>query len=241
MTICQKNLDLHYLISIVHGKRHKDDTAHLDVAFLYLWPVPSLSFIFFRMIKLMSVFLTFLPLALAQGSAKISIEVPPNMVFDQEYSVVIELQDQDGKPLTDVTPTIVFVPTKSVEAVDLFDCSEPEEYDNCKPNNRGVEGVFESLFTIVDSPVTMTVSASGTIKQVTVEAQEAGAEELASVSSDEEVKEVVEVPKTPAASASEATLQPGDIQAGPSPLVTFFLLPLALILAVVTYFVVTTE
>lgn len=190
------------------------------------------------MMKLSSLLLAFFPLAFAQGTAKISVEIPPTMVYDQEYSVVIELQDDEGKALQDVTPTVVFAPTKSIEETDLFDCSESDEYDNCKPNNRGVEGVFESLFTIVDSPVTMTVSASGTIKQVTLEAAEAGGEEAAAVTQEEEA---VEEAETPTAPISETTLQPEDIQAGPSPLVTFFLLPLALILAVVTYFVVTTE
>lgn len=169
----------------------------------------------------------------------ITIKLTPasSIILDEETSVSIELLDDKGQALTKVVPQIVFAPSKFVENLEIYDCSDSAEFDNCQANNRGVDGIFEALFTVVDSPVTMTVTAKGKSETLKLTAQEKKAA-VATAVAESAVEDSGS--KDAAVVALAPSLALDQIQVGPLPSVWVILFPLALILVVVTVFVVKT-
>lgn len=173
----------------------------------------------------------------------VTIKLMPasSIILDEDTSVAIELLDEKNQPLTKVVPQVVFAPSKFVENLEIYDCSDSSEFDNCQANNRGVDGIFEALFTIVDSPVTMTVTAKGKSESLKLNAEEKKAvKKEAEPSAAEEETTAEETSPKSAPSTTSTSLALDQIQVGPTPSIWVILVPLALILVVVTVFVVKT-
>lgn len=159
-----------------------------------------------------------------EQSLNISLEAPDEIRLEKEVMVTIELTDQDGQGVPGLQPEVTFSPQSSVQTVDLFDCSDPFAsggFDSCNVNHRGVDGLFESIFILKDSPVTLTVAAAE--KEETLRL----------------VAKPVSLPSSPSKITS-AAITPSAIRVGPYPSFWLLSIPLLVMSAVVAYFVVKT-
>jgi len=184
-----------------------------------------------RLITVLVVALLVAPLAFAQAESapKITIKVPASLTLDREFTVPIEVNDASGQPMTDAQPVVTFSPEAGVSDDVLFNCSDVDESESCDANDRDVAGVFESVFTLNKSPVTMTVEVSGVTEQAQLVVTQGDAPSAPAATS------------VPAAHAAEkSVLSPSSVKVGPSPSVLVILLPFALMCLVVTVFVVKT-
>lgn len=170
------------------------------------------------------------PFALAQSDisdTKVDVRLPAQLLITEEVSVSIDVTKGDGLPWDGELPEVSFTPADGVEDDVVFDCVNVDESESCQANNRGVAGVYESVFTLKKSPVTMTVEVDGVSKEVQL------------IATDSE-QPVVEEAHPAAPAPGKPILSPASIQVGPSPSVWVILIPLAVMGIVVTMFVMST-
>ena len=210
--------------------------SFLSTAFIYF----LISFInFFMKIKkyfagVMVLMFMAVPIAMAQGSLNIDLELSGTVAVDQDVTVIVEVTDGAGELLGDNIPELSFDPESAYENEVVYDCGNADEYDDCQANNRGVEGVYEAVFTLLDSPVTMTVKVGGGSKEIEISA----ASGSASASTSGTVSGAAAgSASTTAATASSAS----SVTVGPSPSIWLFLVPLVLMCGVVIFFVAKTK
>lgn len=186
---------------------------------------------FFPMLLILPVF--------AQTSLQLTLKPLTPMVFDEDGRVFLGITDEKGNPLANQNPQINFLPTRFVENVELFDCSDPKEFDNCDVNSRAIDGVFEVSFVIVDSPVTLTATVAGQKQDLVLTASEKSAA-VAATDTEEDASPSETVSDSPTTTSLSATpaVKPKDVAVGPMPSVLFFLLPILLIGAISTFVVV---
>ncbi len=170
------------------------------------------------------------PAALAQ-SADLQVELSgPDMVKLQDtVRVVLEVTDTDGKALSGLEPEITFDPGEAVSNEWLYDCEDPEFYDYCKANHRGVAGIFEIQFVMEQTPVLVEVNVNGVLKGLRLNAD---TEELF-------VQDSTSSSETIASSSSQGIL-PEQVQAGPSLPFWSLALPFMMLMSVVSFFVFST-
>lgn len=190
--------------------------------------------------SLLFVFLA--PVVFAAGE-QLVVGLPTEFVLGEENRVTIEVQDADGQPVEADSLAVSYSPNDGVFDEVLYNCNDSEGLDNCMANNRGVPGIFEAVFDLVDSPVTMTIDYQGIGKQVVMKAGKVegavGTEETVGAVEAEEGE--VAAPTAPApAPVSAPVVSPAAVNVGPTPSLWIVLLPLFLMSAVVTYFVVKT-
>jgi len=167
------------------------------------------------------------PLTLAQSVDRIEVDLPSQISVDEEVVVVLEIVDEDDELVDDAQVAVSYSPSDGVVDQLILDCGDPNDFDECQVNNRGVDGVFEAVFFLLESPVTMTINADGIIKDVIISASGSSAATGSSTSS-----------TTSASSSASTTISASSVQVGPSPSVWLILIPLALMCGVVTFVVV---
>lgn len=200
------------------------------------------TFSFLRM-KLRNVFLSlvlslfFAPSAFAQ---QIDFQVPDELEIDGEAIVTIEVTE-DGEPVGVDDLSVTYSPQDGVFDDVVYDCADPAQMDNCRANNRGVAGIFEAVFDLKKLPLTVSVDADGVQDSVQLkEEADAPVVEEAAVESAPEAEASVVEEEAPNPSTGGPVIAPESVQVGPSPSWWIILLPLALMCAVVSYFVVKT-
>lgn len=178
------------------------------------------------------------PPALAQNEGddiQITIELPDEISLNEETVVTIEVTDKDGQPVDGADLEVFFDPEENVFDEILNDCGDPDFFDECQANNRAVPGVFESVFDLLDSPVTLEAEVGNVIQSVELSVSGSSGGTTAAPSS------ASSSASSPSASGSVAgTVSPSSVQVGPYPSIWLLLLPLALMCAVVTYVVIRT-
>lgn len=178
------------------------------------------------------------PVVFAAGE-QLVVGLPTEFVLGEENRVTIEVQDADGEPVEADSIDVSYSPNDGVFDEVVYNCNDAEGLDNCSANNRGVPGIFEAVFDLVDSPVTMTVDFQGVGKQVVMKAgPTSSAPASAAEPAVEEPEEVVAAPAL--APVAAPVVSPAAVNVGPTPSLWIILLPLFLMSAVVTYFVVKT-
>jgi len=183
-----------------------------------------------RIIVFILVFLVmtvFSPFVRAQSSVTIDVDLPNEIVVDEEVAITIEILDEDDELIDDAEVEVDYEPADSVVDQVLLNCGDPNDFDECKVNNRGVDGVYEIKFFLSESPVTVTVTANDVTKDIEV-----------STGSDTSSSTTGTSSTSSSSSSSSSTVSPGSVQAGPYPSVWLILLPLALLGGVVTFVVV---
>jgi|CXWL01.1.fsa_nt_gi hypothetical protein len=178
-------------------------------------------------------FLISTPMVFAQSDisdTRVEVRLPAQFMIGDEVPVSIDVTKGDGLPWDGDLPSVTFTPTAGVEEDVVYDCSNVDESDSCQANNRGVAGVYESVFILRKTPLTMTVDIDGVSKQV----------QLMATNAEQPVTESVEerVSATPATVSEPVTA--ASLQVGPSPSMWIILIPLAFMGLVLTFFVVKT-
>ncbi|MGE3279066.1 MAG: hypothetical protein AB7J40_04760 [Candidatus Altimarinota bacterium] len=180
----------------------------------------------------------FAPSAFAQ---QIDFQLPDELEIDAEAMVTIEVTE-GGEPMEVDDLSVTYSPQDGVFDDVVYDCADPAQMDNCRVNNRGVAGIFEAVFDLKKLPLTVLVDADGVQNSVQLkETQDAPVVEEAAVEPAPEVQVSAAVAQeTQNAAPGGPVMAPESVQVGPSPSWWIILLPLALMCAVVSYFVVKT-
>lgn len=167
------------------------------------------------------------PVGLAQDiDIQVQVTVPEQVQLNEEVLLVIEVTDQEGNPVEGADPEIAFDPGYAVVDEVLYDCGDSEWYDGCRVNHRGVAGIFEVAFELIEEEVKVSVDVAGLQQLVELDASESSA--------------VIPQAKAALAPADEpATL--AQVQVGPTPSFWFVILPLVALCAVVAFFVLSTS
>lgn len=191
----------------------------------------------FRLLSALLLLPFFAPVVIAAGE-QLVVGLPTEFVLGEENRVTIEVQDADGGPVEADSIAVSYSPNDGVFDEVVYNCNDTEGLDNCSANNRGVPGIFEAVFDLVDSPVTMTIDYQGVGKQVVMKA---GPTQPAPAPVEEPEAVEPEVVSAPApAPIAAPVVSPAAVNVGPTPSLWIILLPLFLMSAVVTYFVVKT-
>jgi hypothetical protein len=164
------------------------------------------------------------PTALAQSSdVQLSLTGPEAVQLQDTVRVVLEVADSSGNPVSGIEPEITFDPGEAVSAEWLYDCENPEFYDYCKANHRGVAGLFEIQFVLEQSPVLVEVNVGGVIEGLRLNTLElvAGAENSSN-------------PEVP------VRITPASVQAGPFMSFWFLAFPFMMLMSIVSFFVFST-
>lgn len=165
------------------------------------------------------------PAVFAQDELDVQVKVPGRLNVNEDVILIIEVKDEDGDLIGDYLPSVTFDPAENVSYDIVYDCGDSNYLEDCQADNRGEDGVFESVFLLLDSPVTATVDVFGTTKEVKINATG-----LVETVTDSDGGIVVKV--VPVTIAS--------VQVGPTPSVWLILIPLIALCGVVTFFVVKT-
>lgn len=191
----------------------------------------------FRLLSALLLLPFFAPVVIAAGE-QLVVGLPTEFVLGEENRVTIEVQDADGGPVEADSIAVSYSPNDGVFDEVVYNCNDTEGLDNCSANNRGVPGIFEAVFDLVDSPVTMTIDYQGVGKQVVMKA---GPTQPVPAPAEEPEAAEPEVVSAPAPTPIAApVVSPAAVNVGPTPSLWIILLPLFLMSAVVTYFVVKT-
>ncbi|MDF2379361.1 MAG: hypothetical protein P1V18_04030 [Candidatus Gracilibacteria bacterium] len=163
---------------------------------------------------------------------EVRLTAPQTVTEGQEMTLSVQILNASGSPVTDGNPFISFTPNSAADEVSLFNCVDVGDKDNCQPNNRDVEGFYESVLQINQLPVVVKVEAEGTSSQITLDSSGAAA-----------------TPVTPQAptGAGTVTVQPtavatpSSVQVGPTPSFWFVIAPFLMMAFAVTFFVAKTD
>lgn len=189
--------------------------------------------------------LMLIPVSVAQAALTIDVQAPETLEINEETVLTIEVTE-DGEPVEVDDVSVTYDPEDGVFDEVLYDCSDEEVQDNCRANNRGVDGVFEAVFDLKKLPLTVIVEVDGEEKEVELtndEPEEEAAPVVAPATTESSPPVVVSTTATTAeatTTTTQTTISPASVQAGPSPYSLIILVPLALMCGVVTYFVVKT-
>lgn len=178
----------------------------------------------FSFLSLVVFVFSFLPIVQAQEAYQLSVTGPSSVELNEDVVVVLEVTDAEG-PATGIAPEITFEPGNAVTDEALYDCEDPDMFENCAANHRGVAGVFEVAFTLVKDDVVVEVQAAGLQEQLKLQVE--GIETPETVASNTSAEKTT----------SQAQLKPEDIQAGPWPSFWFVMMPFILMMVVVTGFI----
>lgn len=166
-----------------------------------------------------------LPNAFAQSAElEMALSGPESISLHDAVVVVVELTDPQGLPVSGIEPEISFDPGDAVSSELLYDCENPEWYDHCKANHRGVAGIFELHFVMEQSPVLVEVLANGLRQGIRLDT-------LPSPLLEKEME---------LTAVSDFQVAPAQIQAGPSLSFWIMAFPFLILMSVVSYFVVST-
>lgn len=178
---------------------------------------------------LLSLLLAFVPQALAQSAEyQVTLTGPDEVQLMDAVTVVLEVTDADGAPVSGLEPEISFDPGDAVSAEILYDCEDSEFYDYCKANHRGVPGIFEIHFVMEQRPLLIEALVEGVRKGIRLDT-------IADLSVADSVVEEEVVP-----AASQEQILPEHVQAGPSVSFWFIGVPFVLMMSVVSFFVFST-
>lgn len=180
-----------------------------------------------------SMLVSVIPSAFAlQEESRIRLTAPEELRLEQEMIVLVEITDSQGEPLEGADPEISFDPGAAVMDEFLYDCGDPALYDACRANHRGVPGLFEVAFVLIDSPVMIEVSVQGVREGLRL-----------AVGEEETVSSLI-APLAKAALAPPSVtdeVAPASIRVGPSQSFWFISFPFLLLFVIVTYFVLSTK
>lgn len=161
-------------------------------------------------------------------AAELRITSPQDVQVGQELTLTIQVLDDSGAAVTDAVPELVFGPEFGADEVSFYNCVDPGDSDNCQPNNRDVEGIYESVILVNELPLNIEVSYDGGTSSVRL-----GSGSATPATTNATTANTTSTPTT--------SVTPAQVQVGPQPSFWLVVLPFLLMSAVVGYFVVKTE